>query len=54
MMPTIINVIKKNSISDVDVLKIKISQILIITSENAVHTAMAVDVGISFKANDKK
>lgn len=54
MMPTMIKVMKKNSINDVDVLKIKISQILIITSENAVQTAMAVDVGISFKANDKK
>ena len=32
----------------------KISQILIITSENAVQTAIAVEVGISFKANDKK
>jgi hypothetical protein len=53
-MPTMIKVIKKNSISDVDVLKIKISQIFIMTSENAVQTAMAVDVGISFKANDKK
>lgn len=53
-MPTMINVIKKNSISDVDVLKIKISQNFIITRENAVQTAIAVDVGMSFKANDKK